>query len=251
MISLAYPSRLLLAVLAYAGLYVLSANVAWMLRTHRLGRLNRVLEFGEHWSSKLWLGDVLRMAYFLVGPYLALSWGWASPLDFGLANLDWIAGLGWTFGLGAMGLFLLVPLWGQYVRLVGGRLHWREANCLDQPHGWAFVLRESIFLETWSALCRSPMLLLAGPYWGVYLGLALASFAALLKRSTIHALSLPGRRESVVLTASLALLNATLYVFAHNLWLCIALHFALRLAILRLVHGGAVRPAFEEQELVV
>lgn len=250
MISLAYPSRLLLAVLAYAGLYVLSANVAWMFRTHRPGRLNGLLEFSEHWSSKLWLGDVLRVAYFVIGPYLALSWGWASPLDFGLANLDWIAGLGWAFGLGAMSLSLLVPLWGQYARLVGDRIQLGEADWLDQPHGWAFVLRESILLETWSALCRSPMLLLAGPYWGVYLGLALASFIALLKRSTLHALRLAGQREGVILTASLALLTATLYVFAHNLWLCIALHCVLRLAILRLVHASAARLAFEEQELV-
>lgn len=250
MISLAYPSRLLLAVLAYAGLYVLSANVAWMLRTRRPGRFSKALEFVGDWSSKLWLGDVLRMAYFLIGPYLALSWGWASPLDFGLANLDWIAGFGWVFGLGAMSLSLLVPLWGQYVRLVGDRLHLEEADWLDQPLGWAFVLREAIFSEAWTALCRSPMLLLMGPYWGVYLGLALASFAALLTRSTIHQLSTAGQREGLVLTSSLALLTATLYVFAHNLWLCIALHFVLRLAVLRLVHASAVPSAPDEQELV-
>ncbi len=244
MISLAYPSRLLLAVLAYAGLHVLIANAAWTLRTRRPGRFAEALEFVERWSSKLWLGDVLRMAYYLVGPYLALAWGLASPLDFGLANLDWIAGLGWALGIGAMGFSLLGPLWWQYVQLVGGRLHFEETDWLDQPFGWAFVMREAILLEAWSALCRSPMLLLAGPYWGVYLGLGLASVAALLKRSTTHGLSIAGQREGVVLTGSIALLTATLYAFARNLWLCIALHFILRLAVLRLVHHTAM----EERE---
>ncbi len=250
MISLAYPSRLLLAVLTYAGLHVLSANVAWVLRPRRLGRFGETLAFIERWSSKLWLGDVVRMAYYLVGPYLALSWGLASPLDFGLANLDWIGGLGWALGLGTMGLLLLGPLWWQYARLVGDRIRLGEADWLEQPYGWAFIMREAILMEAWTALCRSPMLVLAGPYWGVYLGLAFASFAALLKRSTIHELGTAGQREGVVLTGSLALLTATLYAFARNLWLCIALHFVLRFAVASLVRHAASRSALEEQELV-
>ena len=118
-----------------------------------------------------------------------------------------------------------------------------QASWSGQPQGWAFVLREAILLESWWALCRSPMLLAAGPYWGVYLGLALAMIVAWLNARTRHELGVDGQREGVILTASLALLSATLYLFTRNLWLCIALHFVLRWAILKLVQSKLARPA--------
>lgn len=248
MISLAYPSRLLLAVLGYLALYVLGNTIAWALRTPRPGRLVQVVEFARLWGSRLWLGDVLRVVYYLLGPYLALSWGWASPLDLGLADLDWIQGVGLTVALGCAGLLMLVLLWGQYLRLVGDRAFMQQARWLEQPQGWAFVLREAILLESWWALCRSPMLLLAGPYLGVYLGLALVFVASLLNPRTRYELGTPGLREGVVLTASLAVLTASLYVFTHNLWLCIALHFSLRVVILQLVRRGTSPPVLAEEQ---
>jgi hypothetical protein len=179
---------------------------------------------------------VLRIAYYLLGPYLVLSWGWASPLDLGLADLDWVTGIGLAIVIGAGGVLLLLLLWWQYVRLVGDEASMQQALWLGQPQGWAFVLREAILLESWWALCRSPMLLHAGPYWGVYLGLALVFIASLLNPRTRYELGILGLREGAVLTASLAMLTSTLYIFTHNLWLCIALHFISRMAVLQLVH---------------
>jgi len=49
------------------------------------------------------------------------------------------------------------------------------------------------------------------------------------------------------LTASLAVLTASLYVFTHNLWLCIALHFGLRVVILQLVRRGTSPPVLAEE----
>lgn len=236
--SLTYSSRLLLAILGYLILYVIGTNIAWALRMSRPGRYGRAIEWIRLWGTRLWLGEVLRLAYYLIPPYLVLYYGWASPLDLGLADLDWIRGIGLSVVLGSASLFLLVLLWWQYTRLVRDVPPMQEVQWLAQPWGWAFILREAILLESWWALCRSPMLLLAGSYFGVYVGLAAVYAAALLNARTRYALGVPGWREGVVLTGSLAMVTATLYAFVHNLWLCIAVHFILRLAILHLVRTG-------------
>jgi hypothetical protein len=243
-VSLAYPVRLLVAVLAYLTLYVVGSNVAWLLRVRRPGRLGQVVDLARRWDSKLSLGQLLRLAYYLLGPYLILSWGWASPLDLGLANLDWVGGMGATVALGAGCLLLLGWQWWQHARLSEGPVTLEQVQWLEQPWGWSFLLREAVYLETWWALCRSPMLVLAGPYWGVYLGLAAVFVAALLNPRVRHALRTPGYREEVILTGSLAMVTATLYVFTHNLWLCIMLHLVLQVAILDLVRReNRLRPS--------
>jgi hypothetical protein len=233
--SLAYPIRLLVAVLAYVALYVAGTNIAWLLRVPRPGRLGQVADLARQWDRKLSLGELLRLAYHLLAPYIVLCWGWTSPLDLGLADLDWIGGIGVTVALGAGCLLLLAWVWWQYTRLSEGPLALQQARWLERPWGWVFVLREAVFLEVWCALCRSPMLVLAGPYWGVCWGLATVFAAALLNARIRHELRMPGYREGLILTGSLLTVTATLYVFTHNSWLCIALHVVLRLAILHLM----------------
>jgi hypothetical protein len=235
-VSLAYPIRLLVVVLADLALYVAGNNVAWMLRVPRPGRLGQAVDLARQWDSRLSLGELLRLAYYLLVPYLVLYWGWASPLDLGLADLDWIGGIGVTVALGAGCLLLLGWVWWQHARLTEEPLALQQAQWLERPWGWVFVLREAVFLEVWWALCRSPMLVLAGPYWGVYWGLAAGFVAALLNARIRYELRTPGYREGVILTGSLAMATATLYLFARNLWLCIALHVVLRVAVLGLVH---------------
>ena len=240
---LGYPLRLLLAIVVYLGLYILATNLAWALRAPRPGRFGRAVEFVRLWGGRLYLHDLLRLAYYLLVPYLILYYGWASPLDLGLADLDWIYGVGLTVAIALGSLCLLLLAWWQCVRLLascsagqtGELLMMRQVQWLEQPWGWAFVLREAMLLESGWALYRSPLLLLAGPYLGVYLGLAAVFVAGLLNARTRHELGMPGRREEIILTASIAVVTATLYVFVHNLWLCIATHFALRVIVLRFV----------------
>jgi len=238
-ITLSYQQRLLLVVIIYQGSYVLAANLAWACRTPRTGHLGQAIEFIKLWGRRLLLGDVLRLAYYLGVPYFVLLWGWASPLDLGLADLDWIRGIGQTVALSVGSLALLAWIWLQHARLVRKEQMMRQEKWLAQPWGWAFVLREAILLESGWAVCRSAMLLLAGPYLGVYLALAVVFGAGLLNARTRHELATPGQREEVVLTASLAVITATLYIFVHNLWLCMLVHFLLRVAILRLSAWGA------------
>jgi hypothetical protein len=226
---------LLLAVAEYAALYVLGTNIAWVLQRTDDGRLGKLVEWARRRSDQLWVNDMLRVAYYLLGPFLILSGGYASLLEFGLADLDWIQGVGFTLGIGAGSLPLLWLLWWQYLRLVRDQEPMQQALWLLLPLGWAFVLREAILIESWWALIRSPMLLLAGPYFGVYLGLALVTAISLLNPYLRNEMRTEGRREGLVLTASLAVVTSTLYIFARNLWLCIALHFVMRMAVLKLV----------------
>lgn len=237
MLSLAYPVRLLVAVLAHLALYVVANNLAWLLRVPRADRVGQLVAFAREWDARLSLGEWLRLAYYLVLPYLILYWGWASPLDLGLADLDWIGGVGTTVALGVVSLVVLVWLWWQHARLSETPLFLPQAQWLEEPWGWVFVLRESVLLEVWWAFCRSPMLVLTDSYWGVYAGLAAVLAAALLNPRVRHELRTPGYREGVILTGSLAMVTATLYVLVRNLWLCIALHFILRMVILAVVHS--------------
>ena len=248
-VALAYPVRLLVVVLGHLCLYVAGTNIAWLLRIPRSGRLGQAVELARRWAGILPLGEILRLAYYLLVPYLILSRGWTSPLDLGLADLDWIGGVGVAVALGAGALLLLAWLWRRYARLVERPLPVSQAQWLGQPWGWVFLLREAVLLEVWWALCRSPMILLVGPYWGVYAGLAVTFAAALLNARVRYELRMPGYREGVILTGSVAVLTSTLYLFTHNLWLCMALHMVLRVAILGLVRksgkglAGGERPA--------
>ena len=217
MVSLSYPTRLLLAVLAYLAAYLVVSNVAWLLRKPLSGRLGQVVESVRLWGGRLWLGDLARLGYCLLGPYWVLRQGWASPLDLGLADLDWIRGVGITVALGVASAVLLWLLWRQYTRQIVKRPPMPKALRAQQPWGWAFALREAILLESGWALIRSPFLLLAGPYFGVYAALAVVLLAGWLNARTRYELTVPGCTEGIILTAQVAVVTATLYVFAHNL----------------------------------
>jgi hypothetical protein len=233
--------RLLAAVGGYLAAYVVATNLAWVLRTPRPGRLGKAVEFIRLWGGKLYLNDWIRVAYYLLPPYLVLYYGWANPLDLGLADLDWIRGTGQTvaFALGSLAVLALV--WWQYVRRVRPQSATAQEQWLGQPWGWAFILREAILLESGWALVRSPMVLGADAYSGTYLALAAVYASAWLNPRTRHELAVPGAREGVLLTGIIAVWTATLYVYVHNLWLCIAAHFLLRVCLLALVRRGMGR----------
>jgi hypothetical protein len=227
-----YPARMLLGVLAYAGLPVVSANLVWFLRRRVPQSMLVFVQAAERMGQGLWLGDLLRIAYHLGAPYSLLHFGWASPLELGLVDLDWIASTGRTLALGAGALAILIPLWWQYLRLVDQRSSRAPAGACTPSFGWAYVLREAILTESWLGFCRAPFLLLAGRYYGAYLGLGLATAAAVLNPWKRRACAVRHMREDMVLAGTVTLLSTTLYVFTRNLWGCMVLHYGIRQAML-------------------
>ena len=239
--SLSYPLRLLLTVLAYLIARILANWLAWALRHPRPGRPGQVVEFVRCWSRRLGLGELLRLGYYLLVPFVVLRLGWASPLDLGLADLDWVRGVGTTVVLCLAAILLLGCTWREFVRLADEAPPMDDLRWVSDAWGWTWLLREAVLLEASWSLIRAPLLLIAGPYWGVYAALGLVLSVSLFDPRTRSHLDTAGLREDVLLTGSVAIVTATLYALAHNVWLCAAAHVAVRGAVLWLVRG--LRPS--------
>ncbi len=234
MLSLSYSTRLLLAVLLWLGLYVMGTNLAWWLRTEKPGKIGRVLKFCKNWSVRLYLGEALRVLFHLGPPYLVLLGGWASPADLGLVGHDWISGIGYAAGIGVGALALMIAVWGQRAHLLGRGDPTRKPMWVQQAQDGWLVLSDAILLEVGWAFCRAPFVIMAGGYWGPYVALLTVALAGALNAGTRAALDQQGTREEIVLTASVAVVSTTLYIFAQNLWLNIGVHLLLGLGVLGL-----------------
>lgn len=233
MVPWTYKTRLLAGTGAYLALYALAAISAWALRVPPAGRFRRAVMLVQEWGGRLYVGDALRWTYYLGLPYWALHTGWLSPIDVGIANLDWVRSIGWAAALGTFGMAILLVLWWQYAHLTAGTATLPQSRWLLEPLGWAPLLRESVFAECWVAVCRGALLLWLGPYWAIYGGVAAVGLAAWLNPRTRLGLQTTGEREQIILAGSAIVLTSTLWVFAPNLWVSIALHFLLRTAILQ------------------
>ncbi len=221
-----------LAVVLHAVVYVTASNVSWLLRLPQPGRRGRWLERTRALGSRLHLGEALRLAFYLGVPYLLLVDGWLSPLDVGLADLDWISGVGWTAALAGASSALLLALWWPYRRLQQ-TTGTPDAHRLAQPWGWAFVLRDVLYLEAWWAFWRTPFVWWLGAYRGVYVGMGAVLLALLLNRRAWRELGTPGLREQLALGLSMACLSTTVYVYTRNFWLCVSTHLVVRVLITR------------------
>ncbi len=216
-------------------LAVLSTNVAWYLIRGRL--TDRKGAWAAALGPSTWL---LTALFFLLPPFAALRAGALSPYFMGLTELDWLAHLGQGGSLivlcGGLALFgwliyrrrLREDLSGfpGSTRLVRGWLAPVEAG-LHQWH-WAFYRAAAITLLAQGAAGEAPgflRALLASPlYWGSWLGLAVAGLEAALDPAVRAGLRSPGRRERIVLVATLMLVTTALFVLTHNFWLCLGCH---------------------------
>lgn len=241
--SLSYPLRLLAFVLAY----VLSRFAAnWLLLAIprlRNGPLPRIAASVQLWAPRLGLDELLRLAYYVLVPFAVLQLGWVSPVDLGLANLDWIRGIGVTVALSLAALAPLLWIWRCYLRLV----KW-SGDCVvvrqwAEPWGWTRSLREAILLEASWALIRSAGLVALGDYWGVCAGLGLILVSVLIDPRALSDLRTVGRREEPLLDASLALVTSAVFWLTGNLWLCCCAHAALRCMVLSMVSRCGVKAA--------
>ena len=182
-----------------------------------------------------WLAAGGWLVYCLGIPYAALLLGLADTRSLGLGGLVWWPRfpLGATVGL--VGVGALAGLWGRlglvsYRRAARRRILLQEWRALRVPWGWVPALLQALCLEASWAFARGGAVRALGLYPGVFAGL-LATLTAWLARPSRRArLADAEARSSELLVAALMVLSALVFLYAENLWLCLAIHALGRLA---------------------
>ncbi len=176
-----------------------------------------------------WLRASGRLLYSVAVPYAALLAGIADARSLGLAGFPrWPElPLGTLVGLG--GVLLVMWSWGR-VAAVSDRRGPRRRPLLEQwealrlPHGWVHLLFDVLCLQGSWAFVRGAAIRLVGLYAGVWLGLVATALAWLLRPGRVAALIDPEARAPALLSASLAVVTGLAFLYAENLWLCLAVH---------------------------
>lgn len=227
-----YLGRLILYVLGYASLAIVTKLLVWWASQRAQEpvryRWQQIMTALDQYR----LAEIPRSIYYIGLPYLALHLGIVNLRDIGVAQLDWITGTGWAVVVGILGCTLLASI-ARLIRRLPRDGEWRFTRlaALDQPWGWAFLLREGIYLETSWALCRSPFVFALGDYYGAYAGFVFILLVALVDPRLRALLQTAGYREEYLLLGGLGFLTATAYALTHNLWLCLALHFTIEVTL--------------------
>ncbi len=172
-----------------------------------------------------------QLLYSLALPYVALLLGLADARRLGLAGVPRWPQLpvGALVGLGSV--LLLAWSWGRlgadsYHRSGHPRFFLVEWGAARTPWGWAQLMVEVLCLQVSWAFVRGAAVRLFGLYAGVFVGLALAAAAWLLRPGRPGGLAEPEPRAKALLNAGLAVITGLVFLYAENLWLCLVVHAA-------------------------
>lgn len=166
----------------------------------------------------------VRIARWVLVPYLGLLLGGLSPRAFGLSDLDWAAGLkeGVVILAGLVALLALIRLGIEGQRREPA-LHPRRSvralpfqaveNAAREFH-WCFLRGAA-----WEILLAMPFSAGATTYWAVWLAAALA-----LPGIFFH----PGPHSDKLISTLILGSTAGLFFLTRNFWLCLLLHLCLR-----------------------
>ncbi|MBN1956123.1 MAG: hypothetical protein JW900_13885 [Anaerolineae bacterium] len=198
--------------------------------------------------------QIARLLYYVGFPFAALRWGHAVfPLILGLKSplsndlqinwVDWLNDIGWAAGLGIAAWSILSLGW------------WMARKTAPTPFvptdsGGALWLhmREAFFHEThWSFYRNAPIVLL-GPYWGIWAGLALVAVEALLNPWRWSALRQPEHVPALLIRAGLAILSCAVYIQTTNLWVTILVHGGITWTLALLARALVPPPAISSGE---
>ncbi len=248
-------ARLFLWTLASVFVYIAAHHLFYRARRGLSGRLARVFEPLQGLAEHAGVQHVVRLAFFVGVPYLALLQGVTNPRLMGLAVDDWArsAAGGLMLGAGATALFLWG--WNWYVRSLGSRPPAVErpllgrVRAVDEPWGWVGVLAQAIALEVhWAFYRGAPQWLLGDFYWGVFGGLAIVYLEDAATPEWRRRLATP-QVGQVAWRWGMALAMALVFLYSRNLWLTVGLHFVVEMVILRYLQGtyrrwgtGGLRP---------
>jgi len=221
--ELAVDCRLVapLWLLAYVALYGLISALTWHYgKGSSENALVLRLRSWPHWGT---LGRAARLVSGVGLCYAAIICGVISPMDTGLAGIDWLSGIGKGIGWGVASFLLLTYfIWGHARGIRGDEppLSSVRATWGSPVHGLARSLAD----EGLWAFYRGVSIPWLGRYPGAYVGLALALAIPCLSPWTRAALRQAGDRETLLLDVCLAIISTTCYVLTANLWICLALH---------------------------
>ncbi len=236
------------------GLYALGADIAWHYRRPRPGRLGQWVETFKSWPYRHWPLGVARFLYYIGIPYAALLRGVALPRLMGLAELDWVKGIGLGMALGGGTFLMLALIWWWYARAIAAlplsaRGRWGAGLGDDSTNGW-ILLQEAIYLETHWAFYRSAaILLLDSQYAGIFLGFLLVTLEWSMNPAWRRDLSLPWRSANTLARWSMAFATTIIFLFIRNLWLLVPIHWSIEITCQRLLAGFSQRLGMSPQNL--
>jgi hypothetical protein len=242
-------------------LAVLWANLAWFFRQPRSGKVGEFSARLISWRFSPWLLQFLRLLYYVGVPFAALLLGHdvvvgrllglqrfdLSALGEGEAYaataanwLDWAYDVGWTAGL-CVGAWVLLALgcWACHQALVVAG----ETGVVARVNVSSWVLlREAVYHEVHWTFYRNMPILAWGTYWGIWGGLALVALEAMLNPSWRKGLTDSQRAPAHLLRAALAVVSSVLFLLTQNLWLALALHWAVSWGLVAFVRALPLLP---------
>jgi len=250
LLSLGFSSPLLPWLLGSMLAYVLATDVVCVFR--KRGRLRS--------PRAGWLLQAGRLFFLLIVPYLALG-GWPRPPFSGLFTLPdlgmvgweprwpaarWIQAMGDALGMALVSLAILLLAWVNANRRPGPSAAGYDLHIPQVP--WWCVLLDILALEVHWAFYRTAfVLVLDGPYAGVFAGLGLVYLEWILSALWWRNWQSVSRPASIAvlqwLRIALALLSALVFLVTRNLWACFMAHGLVDVTLRRVCRrAGVQRP---------
>lgn len=196
-------------------------------------------------SLRRFLGFGIPLGFLMRGVLLPRAMGLG-----GLTTSEWFAGVGMGIALGLGAFFLIASGWRYFTRSLR-ELPWEQVASLDleasvgEPavmvspppnQDWWVNLWEAIYAEIhWAFYRAGPIILLDDYYAGVFLGFLVLNLEWWTNPVWRHGWGPLGQRPDVVVHWSLAFVMAIVFLFTRNLWLAIALHWAIEMGCQRLL----------------
>jgi hypothetical protein len=218
--------------LASFALYVLAANVAWRIAQGAQATAAKQLQKYSASRGARGLYQMVRLAFYLGVPFVALDLGWIDMRSIGLSLLDWAEGARWAIIILLAAWLLLMIVWLPYLRAT-----LRIPAPPETQQSFARRWVELIYMQAhWMFYRAAVIVLLTGIlpdafYWGAVVGLGLVCVEALLNPRVRAQLTRIGTADNLIWNMGQAFINTLAFFVTRNLPLLILIHFLLELTV--------------------
>jgi hypothetical protein len=219
---------LAILVIASACIYLFAAFADWRISLITHPRLVALRGRWQNWPlAPLPVGGV-RLLYYVGIPYAAILQGDVDLRTFGLIGADLPAALLLGAGVGLAAWIVLALAWRRLAPSVQADApagnHWHRGDA------WPGLL-DAVCSQAHWALYRSWPVLVWGPYYGVFAGLALAAAELLAVLLLRHDWTRTGTSiwawEIGLTRLGLAWITALVFLASGSLWACLLVHAGL------------------------